>query len=318
MGNKLRYNFVLALAGSISLAAAPTSHTRSLPTASAQAAAGASAATPAQNRAALLTADKTFGSNSANTDLISGLSAMFADSVTLIALGEQFHGVSAAREALGRNADNAKSTITWTPIQGDVSADGNIGYTMGFTTWKKPDGSQVPGKYVAFWAKQRGAWRVLVYKRTARAAGDVAIVEEAAPVKPAPGNAQYSAADSTRFAHELDAAERGFSDQAAVIGLGAAFTKNSATDAHHTGGATDADFRRGPADIGAGISAGGEPPLGSIKWAPDVVYVARSGDLGITFGMITIAQATGAPRRVSYLTVWKRNSVTDPWKLAIE
>ena len=274
--------------------------------------------TPAANRAALLAADRSFGSNSANTSLISSLSAMFADSITLIALGEQFHGISAAREALNRNADNAKSTITWTPLQGDVSADGNVGYTMGFTAWKKPDGSLVPGKYVAFWTKQRGAWRVLVYKRTARGPGDVSTAEETAPLKPPASKTQFTAADSMKFAHELDLAERTFSDQAAVIGLGAAFTKNSATDAHHTGSATDADFRRGPADIGAGISAGGEPPRGSIKWAPDAVHVARSGDVGITYGMITIATPGAAPRRVSYLTVWKRNGVGDPWKLAIE
>lgn len=93
---------------------------------------------------------------------------------------------------------------------------------------------------------------------------------------------------------------------------------NSALDAHHTGGPDDASFRRGPADIGAGISAGGEPPLGSVKWAPDVVHVARSGDVGITYGMITIASPGAPARRVSYLTVWKRNSVTDPWKLAVE
>lgn len=278
----------------------------------------ASAQNPAANRAALLAADRAFAIASASTDLISGITGMLADSVTVIALGELFHGVPAAREALGRNPDNAKSTYKWTPLQGDVSNDGQVGYTMGFTTWKKPVGSEAPGKYVAFWTKQRGAWKVLVYKRVARGAGNVATAEEAAPVKPAAKNATYSSADSIRFAKELDAAERAFSDESAIIGLGKAFTKNSALDAHHTGGGNDADFRRGPADIGAGISAGGEPPLGSINWKPEVVHVAKSGDVGITFGYINIA-APGAPaRRVSYLTVWKRNTVTDPWKLAIE
>ncbi|MEO7999466.1 MAG: DUF4440 domain-containing protein [Gemmatimonadaceae bacterium] len=273
---------------------------------------------PTANRAALLAADRAFATSSASTDLVSGITAMLADSVTMIALGELFHGVPAAREALGRNPDNAKSTYKWTPLQGDVSNDGQVGYTMGFTSWKKPDGTEVPGKYVAFWTKQRGAWKVLVYKRVARAAGDVATAEEAAPVKPVIKNASYSSADSIRFAKELDAAERAFSDESAVIGLGKAFTKNSAFDAHHTGGGNDADFRRGPADIGAGISAGGEPPLGSINWKPEVVHVARSGDVGITFGYINIASPGAPARRVSYLTVWKRNGVTDPWKLAIE
>lgn len=278
------------------------------------------AQTQGANRAALLAADRAFSAASASTDLISGITGMLSDSVTMVALGELFHGVPAARDALGRNADNAKSTFTWTPIQGDVSTDGMAGYTMGFTTWKRPDGTDVPGKYVAYWTKERGAWKVLVYKRTARGAGDVSLTEEAAPAKSLVKNSNYSSTDSLRFAKELDAAERAFSDTASVIGLGNAFTKNAAVDGHHVGSATDADFRRGPADIGAGISAGGEPPLGTLTWKPDRVHVAKSGDLGITYGYISIAApAPGGPaRRVSYLTVWKRNAVTDPWKLAIE
>lgn len=276
------------------------------------------AQTPSANRASLLAADRAFSNASASTDLVSGITGMLADSVTVVALGELFHGIPAAREALNRNADNAKSTFKWTPIQGDVSNDGQSGYTMGFTTWKRPDGVEVPGKYVAYWIKQRGDWKVLVYKRVARGAGSVSMAEESAPVKTAANATQFTSADSLRFAKELDAAERAFSDRSAVIGLGKAFTENSAIDGHHTGGASDADFRRGPADIGAGISAGGEPPLGSLVWKPDVVYVAKSGDLGITFGYISISSPGGQSRRVSYLTVWKRNSPADPWKLAIE
>lgn len=278
----------------------------------------ANAQTQAANRAALLAADRAFSTASASTDLVSGITGMLADSVTIVALGELFHGIPAAREALNRNADNAKSTFKWTPIQGDVSTDGQSGYTMGFTTWKRPDGAEVPGKYVAYWIKQRGDWKVLVYKRVARGAGTVSMAEEPAPAKSAAQATQFTSTDSLRFAKELDSAERAFSDRAAVIGLGKAFTENSAIDGHHTGGATDPDFRRGPADIGAGISAGGEPPLGSLTWKPDVVHVAKSGDLGITFGYITIASPGGQSRRVSYLTVWKRNSPADPWKLAIE
>lgn len=308
MENSFQYSKRLALA--IAIAAFAVASFAVAPNVFAQ--------THAANRAALLAADRAFSTASASTDLISGITGMFADNATVVALSELFHGVPAAREALGRNADNAKSTFQWTPIQGDVSSDGNSGYTMGFTTWTKVDGAQVPGKYVAYWIKQTGTWKVLVYKRTARAAGSVSMIEEAAPLKPDLAPAQYPANDGTGMAEELNATERAFSDTAGVIGLGKAFTKNSAADAHHTGSANDADFRRGPADIGAGISAGGEPPLGSLAWKPDEVYVAKSGDLGITVGYITIAAANAPARRVSYLTVWKRNAPSEPWKLAVE
>lgn len=271
----------------------------------------------AAERAALLAADRKLGSSGNAPDVITAISAQFADSVSFISLGQIFKGVAAAREALTRNPDNAKSTATWAPIQGDVSADGKVGYTMGYLTIKAPDGKETPGKYVSYWIKERGAWRVLVYKRAGRAPG-AAAVEEPAPVKPALKAVKNSAADSTRFAQELDRAERNFSDEAGKIGLGPAFTKNAADDAHHVGGPTDAEFRRGPAEIGAGVVAGGEPPLGSVVWAPDVVYVANSGDLGITFGYITISAPGNPSRKVSYLTIWKRNSVTDKWKLAVE
>lgn len=269
-------------------------------------------------RAALLAADKKFGENAA-PDAISAITAQFGEGISFISLGQIFQGVPAAREALGRNPDNAKSTARWTPIQGDVSADGKAGYTLGYITLKNAEGKETPGKYVSYWVKENGAWRVIVYKRAGRAATDIAMKEEVAPVKTAFKVTQNSAADSTKFAAELDAAERNFSTESAVIGLSTAFTKNSADDAHHVGAPTDAEFRRGPKDIGAGIAAGGEPPLGALVWAPEKVHVANSGDLGITFGYITIKAPDGsAPRKVSYLTVWKRNGPADKWKLAVE
>lgn len=269
-------------------------------------------------RAALLAADRKFGENAA-PDAISAITAQFGEGISFISLGQIFRGVAAAREALGRNPDNAKSTAKWTPIQGDVSADGKAGYTMGYITLKTAEGKETPGKYVSYWVKENGVWRVIVYKRAGRAATDIVMKEEAAPLKPAFKVTHNSAQDSTKFAAELDAAERNFSTESAVIGLSTAFTKNSADDAHHVGAPTDAEFRRGPKDIGAGIASGGEPPLGAISWAPEKVHVANSGDLGITFGYITIKSPDGsAPRKVSYLTVWKRNGLTDKWKLAVE
>ena len=271
------------------------------------------------NRDELLAADRAMAKAAEKMDLVSAITNMLADSATLIALGETFHGVPAARAALSRNPDNAISKFSWTPIYGEVAADGKTGFTLGFSTWKKPDNTEALGKYVAYWTKQSTGWRVLVYKRTGRAAGDVSMAEEPPTKMVASASQKFKSADSIRFAKQLDSTERAFSDEANVIGLGTAFTKYSSPDGHHTGAATDAGFRHGPADIGAGISSGGETPLGLLTWKPDIVYVASTGDVGITFGFISIAASNGnAARRTSYLTIWKRASVNDPWRLAVE
>ena len=64
----------------------------------------------------LLAADRAFSAASAKTDVVAGLSAMFADDVVMPVPSGQFaEGKSAATAALAANADNAKSRIEWRP-----------------------------------------------------------------------------------------------------------------------------------------------------------------------------------------------------------
>ena len=126
----------------------------------------AAATTPQAAVDELLAADRAFSAASAKTDLVSGLSAMFADDIVIPNPPGKFaEGKAAVVAALRANADNARSRTEWTPVRGGVSVDGQHGFTVGFMTIHRPDDSTIALKYLSYWVKQGDGWRVAVYKR---------------------------------------------------------------------------------------------------------------------------------------------------------
>ena len=112
----------------------------------------AAAVTPQTVVDELLAADRAFSAASAKTDLISGLSAMFADDVVIpMPPGQFVNGKTAVVDALRSNADNLTSKTEWTPVRGGVSADGQHGFTFGYMTIHRGDGTDLPLKYLAYW-----------------------------------------------------------------------------------------------------------------------------------------------------------------------
>src|SRR2546422_1218365 len=129
----------------------------------------------------LLAADRAFSAASAKTDLVSGLTAMFADDVAIpMPPGQFVNGKAAVVDALRVNADNLTSKTEWAPVRGGVSADGRHGFTFGYMTIHRGDGTDLPLKYLAYWVKQRYGWRVAAYKRSRSNAVPVSIALVAA------------------------------------------------------------------------------------------------------------------------------------------
>src|SRR5262249_23273539 len=121
----------------------------------------AAAVTPQTVVDELLATDRAFSAASAKTDLVSGLSAMFADDVGIPMPPRQFvNGKAAVIEALRANADTLTSKTEWTPVRGGASADGQQGFTFGYMTIHRGDGTDLPLKYLAYWVKGREGWRV--------------------------------------------------------------------------------------------------------------------------------------------------------------
>ena len=268
----------------------------------------------------LLAADRGFSAASANTDLISGLTAMFADDVVIPNPPGQFaEGKAAVVAMLRANADNAQSRTEWTPVRGGVSADGQQGFTAGFMTLTRPDGATLALKYLAYWVKHPEGWRVAAYKR-ARAGDGSASHAMIAPSLPSQLVAPSTdAAVIARHRESLDAAERAFSNEAQKIGLGPAFAKFGSDDALNLGGPAEAGLVIGAENIARIVSAG-QPATGStLNWAPDRVIVASSGDLGVTIGMIhPNVPAAGQPANFPFFTIWRRQSATAPWRYVAE
>ena len=278
------------------------------------------AATPQSAVDELLAADRAFSAASAKTDLVAGLSAMFADAVVIPSPPGKFvNGKAAVIAGLRENADNLTSRTEWTPVRGGISADGHHGFTAGFMTIHRQDGATMPLKYLAYWVKQTDGWRVAVYKRVRSAEGSpsLAVMTPTLPDHLQP--LSIDAAAIARFRASLDQAERAFSDAAQKIGLGPAFAQCGSADALNLGGGNDAGLVVGPDNIARLVSAG-QPATGStLFWAPDTVIVASSGDLGVTIGMIhPTAPAAGEPTNFPFFTIWRRASQAAPWRYVAE
>ena len=75
------------------------------------------ASAPQQIADELLAADRAFAAASAKTDLISGISAMFATDVAMPAPTGIAYGSQKATEALRSNPANTGARAEWTPVR---------------------------------------------------------------------------------------------------------------------------------------------------------------------------------------------------------
>lgn len=288
---------------------------------------GLAAVQPATPQAAvedLLTTDVSFAAASATRDLVNGLGAMFADDVIVPVQGRGFvDGKAAAMAALRDDTLNATSRAVWSPVRGGVSADGRHGFTYGYMTVARADGSRIQLKYLAYWVKGDAGWRVAAYRRGRRPEGEVSM-EMMPPALPAaliPVTTDIRAIETHRAS--LAQAESDFSGDAQRIGVGPAFAMWGSADAMNMGGPQSASFVVGNEAIGKAI--GGENPSApaTINWSSERVIVASSGDLGVSIGYIRENRPPGAAaptvaEMIPFFTIWRRANKDAAWKYVAE
>jgi ketosteroid isomerase-like protein len=277
---------------------------------------------PAAAAEVLMAADRAYAAAGANTDAVSALTAMFAPDVIMPGPPAALHrGLAAATAALRTNPDNVDGRVEWTPIRVGLSADGQHGFTFGFMTQHRKDGTQAPLKYMAYWVKGATGWRVAGYKRARRAEGEVSTAVMA-PLVPATLVAPSTdAARGEALRTSLSEAERAFSDESQTVGLGAAFTKWGSETAVNMGGPNNAGYAVGAAAIGKNVGSGAPGPTSPVEWSTDVAIVASSGDLGISFGFIrpNAKPADGkTPQGNPFFTIWYRATPAGPWRYIAE
>lgn len=277
--------------------------------------------TPAAVGESLLAADEAFAAAAATTDPVAALTAMFAEDVIMPGPPGTLHRGAAAIAALRANPENLEGRLEWTPVRVGVSADGMHGFTFGFMTHHRRDGSTTPLKYMAYWVKTDNRWRVAGYKRTRRPEGEVSTARMA-PLLPAalvPVRGDAAHLDALRT--DLAAAERAFSDEAQKVGLGAAFATWGSETAVNMGGPKSAGYVIGPVAIGRHVGEGAPGPVSPVEWSTETAIVASSGDLGISFGYIRPngpAPAGAPPTGTPFFTIWYRATPAGPWRYIAE
>lgn len=285
-------------------------------------AAALSAQTPQSAVDALLAADRSFAAAAAKTDAVSAIGAMLAaDAIMPTPPGKFARGKAEAVDALKANPANVGARLEWAPVRGGVSGDGLHGFTYGYMTIRRADGTVANAKYLSYWVKGNEGWRVAVYRRVARNDGDVS-TDLMAPALPARLVAPVTDR-ATVEAHRASviAAEKAFSDLSQRVGLEAAFLENGRPDAMNMGGPTAAGFVVGNVAISKSVSAGQAPGPSSLNWSADTALVASSGDLGVTIGFIRQNNPpAGAPATPGFpfFTIWWRERPGAPWRYIAE
>ncbi|MFN3943322.1 MAG: YybH family protein [Allosphingosinicella sp.] len=263
----------------------------------------ARAADPAAAVEALLAADRAFAAAARERPAADAIGAMFDAAVVVPQPDGRFvEGKAAALAALRANPFNLAAHAEWRPLRAGISADGRHGFSFGYMTMAAPGGEVRLLKYLAYWVKRPEGWRVALYRRSLRAAG-----EETAAMPPSlPGRAFPGEVEAHR--RGLAAAETAFSDEAQRIGLGPAFARYGAPDAVNLG--REAGFVLGAEAIARSIDPGYAPPS-PVSWGPDGgVLVAGSGDLGATWGHVRSNGPVpeGQPASFPFITIWRRGA----------
>ena len=201
------------------------------------------------------------------------------------------------------------ATLVWEPVFAEVSAAGDLGYTTG--PWElRPSDPQRPtgyGHYVSVWQKQAdGAWRVAVdigiaHAQPMRGLGNVDFV-------PGPLHAE---ARRTARPIDLAALDLEWTRDARAKGSAAALARRAAPDVRfYRDLAAPVPGARGACEMLLAIP-------GVTLWSPQAQKVARSQDLGFTYGILDRRRLGGAPPDSSvYLHVWRRGA-DDRWKVAL-
>ncbi len=241
----------------------------------------------AADRQALLVADSTLALEGAS----------FTDSASYLHPGSPLVRGASYISTFLTNARIARG-LQREPVFADVSADGSLGYTWGWTHFEA-----TRGKYLACWRKTANGWRLAAF------AGTVP-VPDSAPVHLVGRRDSTPPVRAHANPRELLKADSAFAATSRAQGAKQAFLTYAADNAVSFGAGVK--MNEGREAIGAAFD---NLPAGAVlEWRPVAVEIAKSGDLGCTVGEATISSLHHYSK---YLTIWKRQP-DKTWKFVAD
>lgn len=252
----------------------------------------------ASDRDALLTADRSLSDKTAASGVLQGFVPALTDDAAYLYPGAPLLRGSKQIRAFLATADSILQ-LTWSPAFADVSADGRLGYSFG---WTKAGVKR--GKYLACWQKTGGGWQLSAFALTQ----PIAVPDSVVPQPPsAPLGAQVR---GRADAGEVRRADSAFAALSVASGAKTAFLAYAAEHAMSFGGGVQ--MTEGRQAIGAGFD--GFPAGAVLEWWPVAAQIAPSGDLGCTVGEAKIASLNHYSK---YLTIWRRQP-DGTWKFVAD
>ena len=251
----------------------------------------------------LIAAEQAFSAASVND----GTRAAFLDFLANRSIVFDPIPVDGKTQMAGRTSSDERTA--WWPRHGDVSANGDVGYTTG--AWVS---RQARGRYVTIWRLQAGGtWRAEV---VARVRYDLDTLDNDLVVQ---------------NVHEQGwvRARRKLYQEAARVSM----LKADRDLAQLSLAVSEEHAMRSVLDDSVRFYRDGAPPSlgrdsmiallrhmpGMAAWAPIGGRIARGGDLGYTYGLLTVrATATDTTARSSaYLRIWKAQPDRS-WRLVVD
>ena len=244
--------------------------------------------------------------------------ALFAPQGFLLAPGPiAARGPASVARTLERDSLNATSRLRVRTVGGDVSRDGNDGFTYGYFDTFRANGDSVIGWYHAYWRRDGDEWKMLALVRRRRPAGEMSAPREVSSMHDARCIEPPRSADTVAFLKEIMAADLAFSDLAAT-NVGAAFGAYAADDAAKSG--KEAAYVYGKAAI---TQLYDPPPPNGLKWQPELGTSSRGGDFGFTVGSAgsRVVDPSAPPQNPAtaghYFTIWRRDA-NGKWRYVID
>lgn len=222
------------------------------------------------------------------------------------------------REIWSRRPDSP-ALLSWYPTFAEVSLAGDLGYDTG--PWErrakgKDDPEVAYGHFVTVWRQQAdGTWKVLFDQGIGHPAPTAPPPVAIRPAQPAKIEASaIPKIDPGKAKAALFAADRSFAKSAAEKGAAGAYPAFLAEEARL--------YREGsqPVVEREAIRSALSGNTGPMTWEPAGGGVARSGDLGFTYGIAKRREggASGSwEPSDNYFRIWKKQP-GGPWKVVLD